>query len=70
MTITNALSAWLVDTPPLAEGQSLSLARNAMIDIAGCMVAGAGDGAHQGRTQPRDLREFRQGGIAESDDHR
>ena len=45
MTITNALSAWLADTPPLAEGQSLSLARNAMIDIAGCMVAGAGDPA-------------------------
>ena len=45
MTITNALSAWLADTPPLAEGQSLNLARNAMIDIAGCMVAGAGDPA-------------------------
>ena len=45
MTITNALSAWLADTPPLAEGLSLNLARNAMIDIAGCMVAGADDPA-------------------------
>ena len=45
MTITNALSAWLADTPPLAEGQSLNLARNAMVDIAGCMVAGADDPA-------------------------
>ena len=31
--------------PPLAEGLSLNLGRNAMIDIAGCMVAGAGDPA-------------------------
>ena len=70
MTITNALSAWLADTPPLAEGQSLNLARNAMIDIAGCIIAGAGDGAHQGRAQLRDLRDVRQGGAAEPDDHR
>ena len=27
MTITNAPSAWLADTPPLAERQSLNLAR-------------------------------------------
>ena len=45
MTITNALSTWLAETPSLAQGQSLSLARNAMIDIAGCLVAGSADQA-------------------------
>jgi len=43
MSITPILAAWIADSPPLATGRALDLARNAMVDITGCLVAGAGD---------------------------
>ena len=47
MTITHALARWMCESEPLAQGRALALARNAMIDIVGCMVAGAEDEAAQ-----------------------
>ena len=43
MAITHDLATWLVKTKPLAKGRALELARNAMVDIVGCMVAGGRD---------------------------
>ena len=43
MSVTHDLATWLAETEPLAKGQALKLARNAMIDIVGCMVAGGTD---------------------------
>ena len=43
MTITRTLARWMCETAPLAHGRALALARNAMIDVVGCMVAGAED---------------------------
>lgn len=43
MTISRTIAAWMADPRPLAEGEALRLARNAMIDIVGCMIAGAAD---------------------------
>jgi len=43
MTITRTLATWIAESEPLAVGVALGLARNAVIDIAGCMIAGAPD---------------------------
>ena len=45
MTITRDIAAWIAGAAPLAHGKALVLARNAMIDIVGCLVAGAEDDA-------------------------
>ncbi|MDA0996994.1 MAG: MmgE/PrpD family protein [Proteobacteria bacterium] len=45
MSITAKISEWVCGASPLANGKTLGLARNAMIDIVGCMVAGATDEA-------------------------
>lgn len=45
MTITHVLAHWIAETPPLATGTALALARNALVDIVACMIAGAGDAA-------------------------
>lgn len=45
MSITRTLASWTAETPSLANGASLDLARNAMIDIVGCMIAGGVDEA-------------------------
>jgi len=45
MTITRTLATWMAETDPLASGEALRLARNAMIDIVGCMIAGGPDEA-------------------------
>ena len=47
MTITRTLAEWTAESPPLAKGAALELARNAMIDIVGCMAAGGPDEATQ-----------------------
>lgn len=47
MTITRRLAEWTAESPPLATGEVLALARNAMIDIIGCMMAGGADEATQ-----------------------
>jgi len=47
MTITRTLAEWTAGSPALAKGAALELARNAMIDIIGCMVAGGPDEAPQ-----------------------
>jgi 2-methylcitrate dehydratase PrpD len=39
------LAAWTADSGQLAQGAALGLARNAMIDIVGCMIAGGPDEA-------------------------
>jgi 2-methylcitrate dehydratase PrpD len=43
MAITRALSEWSTEAKPLVHGSALGLARDAVIDIVGCMIAGAGD---------------------------
>ena len=45
MGITKALTQWIADSTFLANGESLVLARSAVIDIVGCMIAGAKDEA-------------------------
>ena len=45
MSITPVLAEWIAESPPLATGRALELARDAMVDITGCMVAGAADPA-------------------------
>ncbi len=45
MSITEEIAEWIASAPPLVRGETLRLARNAMIDIVGCMVAGADDEA-------------------------
>ena len=45
MSITRTLATWMAESGPLATGTALGLARNAMIDIVGCMVAGGPDEA-------------------------
>jgi 2-methylcitrate dehydratase PrpD len=45
VTITREIASWIAGAGPLASGKALVLARNAMIDIVGCMVAGAADEA-------------------------
>ena len=45
MTVTAKIASWICSAEPLAKGEALRLARNAMIDIVGCMVAGANDEA-------------------------
>lgn len=45
MTITRRLSHWISASASLAQGRATTLARNAMVDIVGCMVAGADDDA-------------------------
>ena len=47
MRITRTLATWAAESEPLAEGAALDLARNAMIDIVGCMIAGGPDEAPQ-----------------------
>lgn len=43
MTITRSLATWMAEAEPLAKGRALELARNAMIDIVGCIIAGGPD---------------------------
>jgi 2-methylcitrate dehydratase PrpD len=43
MAVTRTLATWIAESGPLATGAALGLARNAMIDIIGCMIAGAAD---------------------------
>ena len=45
MNITRTLAAWLAESQPLTRGVALELARDAMIDIVGCMIAGGPDEA-------------------------
>jgi len=45
MPITEEIAAWIVDSETAMTGNTLRLARNAMIDIVGCMIAGIGDEA-------------------------
>lgn len=45
MTITKEIADWVCTADPLAKGEALRLGRNAMIDIVGCMIAGANDEA-------------------------
>ena len=45
MTISRTLAEWISQTETLASGRALELARNAMIDIVGCMIAGGPDDA-------------------------
>lgn len=45
MSISRTLATWMAESPPLAAGRPLELARNAMIDIVGCMIAGGPDEA-------------------------
>ena len=45
MSITRTLATWTAESGPLAQGAALGLARNAIIDIAGCMIAGGPDEA-------------------------
>lgn len=47
MGITEKIAAWVVDSETAMSGNALRLARNAMIDIVGCMIAGIGDEATQ-----------------------
>jgi len=43
MTITEEIATWITDSETILNGESIRLARNAMIDIVGCMIAGGGD---------------------------
>lgn len=43
MGITRTLARWVAETKPLATGVALELARNAMVDVVGCMIAGGPD---------------------------
>lgn len=45
MNITRTLAAWLAESQSLTRGVALELARDAMIDIVGCMIAGGPDEA-------------------------
>ena len=45
MSITRTLATWMAESEPLAKGTALGLARNAMIDIVSCMIAGGPDEA-------------------------
>lgn len=45
MPITQEIATWIVDSETAVTGNGLRLARNAMIDIVGCMIAGIGDEA-------------------------
>lgn len=45
MSITRTLATWVAESGPLAGGTALDVARNAMIDIVGCMIAGGPDEA-------------------------
>ncbi len=45
MSVTEKIADWISHAKPLAGGEALRLSRNAMIDIAGCMIAGANDQA-------------------------
>ena len=47
MTISPTLAAWMSTRETLAQGRPLELARNAMFDIVGCMIAGGPDVATQ-----------------------
>ncbi len=47
MGITRTLAQWISETKPLANGIALDLARNAMIDVVGCMIAGSPDESTQ-----------------------
>ncbi len=47
MSITRTLATWAAESGPLAGGAALDVARNAMIDIVGCMIAGGPDEAPQ-----------------------
>lgn len=43
MTITEEIATRITDSETILNGESIRLARNAMIDIVGCMIAGGGD---------------------------
>ena len=43
MTITEEIATWITGSETILNGESIRLARNAMIDIVGCMIAGGGD---------------------------
>lgn len=45
MPITEEIATWIANSETTLTGESLRLARNAMIDIVGCMIAGGGDEA-------------------------
>ena len=45
MSITDEIAAWIAESETNVSGESLRLARNGMIDIVGCMIAGANDEA-------------------------
>lgn len=45
MSITEEIATWIADSEMNVTGEPLRLARNAMIDIVGCMIAGGGDEA-------------------------
>lgn len=45
MSITEEIATWIADSETNVTGESLRLARNAMIDIVGCMIAGTTDEA-------------------------
>lgn len=45
MPITEEIATWIANSETTVTGESLRLARNAMIDIVGCMIAGIGDEA-------------------------
>ena len=45
MSITDEIASWVAESETNITGEALRLARNAMIDIVGCMIAGANDEA-------------------------
>ena len=45
MSITDEIATWVAESETNITGEALRLARNAMIDIVGCMIAGANDEA-------------------------
>lgn len=45
MSITEEIAIWIAESETNVAGESLRLARNGMIDIVGCMIAGANDEA-------------------------
>ena len=43
MSITDEIATWVAESEMNLTSEALRLARNAMIDIVGCMIAGAND---------------------------
>lgn len=51
MPITEQIATWIADSDTTINSKTLDLARNAMIDIVGCMIVGIGDEAtHRARS--------------------